>query len=89
MELIKLKAFGAVLQMENDTVFDSELFSNQMFAKLVTDCLILICGKLRQSRDTLRDHRKAWLISQSFWLYWAINGTHYQRVFSAAGSRAV
>lgn len=65
MELSKLKAFGAVLQMENDAVFDSELFSNQMFAKLVTDCLILICGKLRQSRDTLRDHKKAWLISQS------------------------
>ena len=65
MELSKLKAFGAVLQMENDAVFDSELFSNQMFAKPVTDCLILICGKLRQSRDTLRDHKQAWFISQA------------------------
>jgi galactokinase/mevalonate kinase-like predicted kinase len=51
--------------MENGAVFDFELFSNQMFTKLVTDRLILIYNTLRQSQDILRDHKKARLISQS------------------------
>lgn len=65
MELSRLEAFRAVLEMDKKDSIDSELFSKLSFATSIRSNLQTICNGLRHSRGILANHKRTWVESKS------------------------